>query len=453
MLTQGQARDLAVELGEAAAPEWRRLQTFRDYLRGHHRPPYTPRTATGEYRELARRAVTNLCPLVVEGMTDRLFVDGYRSSPLDPDNAAPWAWWQANRLDARQAALYDAVGTFGYGYVLTLPGDPVPVMRPLSPRLWWADYADPLDDHPRAAYTSRKIRGRTQTTVVDEDAVYTLEDRDDGNGPRLVRVVRHGVGVCPVVRFVGSHDLEDTPVGLLEPILTVQDRLNQTVFDLLMGQTFAAFRQRWVTGMALPEAPVDANGDPIPGAAPARWEALVDRVWQAESPDTRFGQLDEANLSQLVEVIGNVLRVFGLVSSTPPHDLLGELVNLSAEALTAAEANRTRKVEGWQTNLGESWELAFQTAALAAGDDDAASDTASQVVWRNTEPRSVGQVVDALGKLATMLGVPTRALWERVPGVTQTDVVRWEALAEQSDPLAALTATLDRQADPAAPVP
>jgi len=54
--------------------------------------------------------------------------------------------------------------------------------------------------------------------------------------------------------------------------------------------------------------------------------------------------------------------------------------------------------------------------------------------------------VDALGKMAQMLGIPQQELWERVPGVTQSDVERWKAAAQQGDALGQLTQLLDRQA-------
>ena len=54
--------------------------------------------------------------------------------------------------------------------------------------------------------------------------------------------------------------------------------------------------------------------------------------------------------------------------------------------------------------------------------------------------------------MAQMLAIPQQELWERVPGVTQSDVERWKAAAEQGDSFAQLTQLLDRQADMAAQV-
>jgi hypothetical protein len=77
----------------------------------------------------------------------------------------------------------------------------------------------------------------------------------------------------------------------------------------------------------------------------------------------------------------------------------------------------------------------------------------AQVVWRDTEARSLAQTVDALGKLVQMLGVPPEVLWEKIPGVTQTDVKRWQDAAEKGDAIAQLDGMIDRQMSPAVPAP
>jgi hypothetical protein len=53
--------------------------------------------------------------------------------------------------------------------------------------------------------------------------------------------------------------------------------------------------------------------------------------------------------------------------------------------------------------------------------------------------------VDALGKAATMLEVPKRALWGRIPGVERTDIDDWARMAEAEDPAARMAAELARQ--------
>jgi hypothetical protein len=90
----------------------------------------------------------------------------------------------------------------------------------------------------------------------------------------------------------------------------------------------------------------------------------------------------------------------------------------------------------------------MRLASLAAGDKAGWEDTSAQVVWRDTESRSLQATVDALGKLTQMLGVPPEELWERIPGVSQQDVERWKATAKENDALGQLTATINKQMAP-----
>ena len=43
----------------------------------------------------------------------------------------------------------------------------------------------------------------------------------------------------------------------------------------------------------------------------------------------------------------------------------------------------------------------------------------------------MAQYADALGKIASQLNVPPQVLWEKLPGVTQTDVERWREEASE----------------------
>jgi hypothetical protein len=73
---------------------------------------------------------------------------------------------------------------------------------------------------------------------------------------------KHGASECPVTRFVATVDLEGRTIGVVEPMIPLQNRINQTVFDLLVAQTYGSFQVRTVTGMVPPTKmkPVIENG-------------------------------------------------------------------------------------------------------------------------------------------------------------------------------------------------
>ena len=430
-----------------------RLQKIADYMCGKHTSVYVPRGARAEYRWLIERARVNVLPLVVTVVAQNMYVDGYRPAGSD-ENAAPWKVWQANRMDARQHGIHRSVLTYGAAYAVVMPGKPVPVITPFSPRRMTALYSDPVNDEwPIFGVEDRlentKDGKRRVVRVYDDQARYTLVGKPDGSGlkPDVGDwAMSHQLGVCPIVRYVNTQDLDgDGVIGEVEPLFDIQDQLNMTTFNLLMAQQYAAFRQRWVTGMA---PPVDDDGNPV-----EPFRARVDGVFVAEDADTKFGEFDATDLSGYLKSRESSIRHAATMSQVPPYHLLGEMVNLSAEALAAARDGLDRKTDERESLCGEAHEQTLRLVGLASGDSAAWQDSAAQVVWRDTSARSLAQTVDALGKLVTMLGVPPQELWEKIPGVTQTDVERWRATAEQGDSLNRLNGIIEKQmAVPSAPV-
>lgn len=432
-MSEAQAIKAAEHMEDAAAKEWLRIREYADYFRGDQRSPYTPKRVTVEFHELTRRARTNLLPNVVATLVDRLYVDGYRSDIVqDAHESAAWSWWQMNGLDSRQKFLYEMVFKYGYAYMLVWPaadGEGGPMMRPKSPRTWYAQFDHADDDFPRMAI---KVSGN-DIELLDDEGIYLIRKGERGSrGSQLLGFSAHGLGVVPLVRYMNAWPDEDMkPLGEVEKLIDVQDRLNQSVFDLLVTQTYMGSPQQFIAGIV-----ADADD---------KVKALAKRIWTFDSPNTTVGQLPQADLRMGIAAIENALRMYGIKAQMPPNVLLGEMINISAEALVAANADLDAKVNNRQSLLGESHEQAFRLAGVAANDPSVAADQASQVVWRRTDPRSLASTVDALGKMAQMLSIPPDELWPMIPGVTQTDVIRWREKSMEGDPFVQLDTLLARQ--------
>lgn len=459
-LSEGQAADYAKRLLVLREDEQRRLSKVAAYMRGRQDSVYVPKGARQEYRWLIKRAKVNILPLVVTVVAQSLFVDGYRPERTDK-NAKAWEYWQANRMDGRQHGLHRATLKYGVAYCLVVPGKmdgrSSPVITPKSPRRLTAFYADPVEDEwPLYAVEVKSENlpdGKSKQVVYLYDEASRFRLVGDGKpGSRLIlddgddAVAEHSLGVCPVVRYLNGDDLDgdECVTGELEPLFDMQDQLNSTVFGRMMAEQFAAFRQRYVSGMVAE----DEEGRPK-----APFAAAVDRLWVAEDADTKFGEFSATDLGGYLKSAEETIRHMATVSQTPPHNLLGQMTNLSAEALNAARDGLNSKVAERKSTIGESHEQTLRLAALAAGDDAGWQDTAAQVVWRDTESRSLAQTVDALGKLVQMLGVPPEVLWERIPNVTQQDVERWKAAADKADDMGQLNARIDKQMTALAPAP
>lgn len=472
---------LASELLTIVHEDAERLERIDLYINGIQDEPYMPTNADAEYRLLAKRAVSNWMPLVIGTPAQALYVDGFRPSRAGMDGSErdtpEWKHWQYSGLDARQLAIHRAALGYGHAFTLTEKKKGKVKTKGLSPLRSAAVFEDAANDiAPVAALTvtayPRRSGDNTERGAArlwDDKFEYQISFESMG-GDHNIKVEskkRHGAPECPVTRFAAQVDLEGRTVGVVEPMIPLQNRINQTVFDLLVTQTYASFKVRWVTGMAPPMQMVlvDENGNEVSDSSqavdmvpklgpdgnpiPSNIDHNAKRFLFAEDPDTHFGSLDESPLNGFIESIDMSIRHLAAVSQTPPHYLLGQIANLSAEALTAAETALSRKVDEFRSSFGESWERVFRIAGAMAGEVDVFEDYAGEVIWRDIEQRSLAQSADALGKLAEQLDIPKRGLWSRVPNVTQNEIEQWTDLMETDDYQRQIAESLNRASNPA----
>lgn len=423
--------------------ESQRLTVIQDYLRDDPNKRDIgglPTGAPADVIRLARLARVNLLKYVVSARVQNMYVDGFRT-PTSPDDLDVWAVWQANKMDARQIGIHRAALSFGASYATALPGtrggEPMPVLRGYSPRQLTAAYGDD-DEWPEFALI-KLADGKYR--LLDETSVYeiTLEgDKPDGAMtvvPSTHGVTWQGEPVTPVVRYRETDDLDDPCRGIVEPFFPLQDQVNITTFGLQVAQHYGAFRQRYVIGW-LAETETQAL------------RASAARLLNFEDSDITVGEFQQTELRGYIESREATIRHLATVSQTPVHELLGQFVNLSAEALEAARASHAAGVEENRIVAGESHEQLLNLAAEMIGADP---DAAASVVWRDTRVRSLKEAAEALGALVEKLGVPPRELWHLIPGIPQHEVERWTVAASQADSMEQLTQLLDRQAGPSAP--
>ena len=466
MLTEEQAIAQAAVLKGYHQGERAQLDLIRRYWKGLQRlPAVIPSTSPREVREMARIARVNVCSIIVDSLAQSTFVDNFRSKSADGDLEV-WNIWQKNKLDARQAGIHRAAFAYGTSYAVVTPGDPVPVIRGRSPRTLCAMYGDD-PDWPVYALEFRGRGGSStpggdgrQWRLYDKDAIYELEGNSRGTSFNFINMAPHNAGVCPVIRFLDEDDIDfDDDVradattaalngitvptrGQIGQIMPIQDQIDLTTFGLLVAQWYSAFRQRWVVGWL-----AEDEAEEMKASASQLW------TFEDDKNEIQLGEFGQTDLSGYIDSRKESIKHAATLSQTPVHELIGDLVNLSAEALVAAEQGHERKVDERKTMLGESWEQTLRLAGqMATAKIDVPDD--AEVVWRDTSARAFSATVDALGKLVTMLGVPAQEVWEQIPGVTKQDVERWKAEAQQGGAMAQLQAILEKQAkQPPAPAP
>lgn len=454
------ARDRLIErLGQQA----RNHHRFDVYYTGDHPLPDAPAGARLEYLRLMRLSRSNWTELIVDAVAERLVVDGVRFGNQPAADLDIWQnIWQPNHLDAEHGSVHTEALIGGAAYTLVWPNASAGIDGPASITA----------EHPSEVivetYPGNRYRRRAGLKAYSDNGVdyCTLWLDVDGETPAMVYKWARGagetewrphadpgdpgtsfvnpLGAVPLVPFLNKRRMTGPGISELAGGITdMQDRINETIFNRLTAGRFAAFRQRWATGLEIPTNP--ETGKPI-----EPFRSAIDRLWIAEDKEVAFGEFGATDLSPYIKSVESDIQHLAAVSRTPPHYLLGQSGAFpSGESLKATETGLNKKVSARMLAFGESWEETIRLA-LAAQQDARAADTSLEVIWRDPESKGLGELVDALTKLAG-LGVPQEALWERY-GASQQEIGRWRAQAARTQ-LAAAAAARPPAAAAAPPAP
>lgn len=398
-----------------------------------------PKRASSEHRALAGLSRTPWLSLVVNNVSQSMYVDNIINE--SGDESRLWQMWVNNGMVGAQIANHRAFVAYGHSYMVVTPavlnGIESVRMRCLSPKrlaCMWDDEAS--DFYPRYALEAMTANvGETRYRLYDSHYIYNLYT-DDGRPVVASAPTHHGVGLTPVVRFANQIDLDGQVVGEVTPFIPTASRINKTAYDRLLAQHFNSWKVKTIAGLDMPE-----HDNPTTEAQmveEAKMKLSHEDMLISEDPATKFGTLDGTDLGTFVQAWRSDIEALAAASQTPAHALTGQLVNLSPEALAAARAPLTQKVYERQVGAGDTYSRGLRLAASIAGYDDLAVDVSVRTTWQDMEIRSMSQAVDALGKAATMLKIPYKALWGKIPGVQRYDLDEWEREAErqvESDPI------------------
>jgi hypothetical protein len=290
-------------------------------------------------------------------------------------------------------------------------------------------YDDPDDDWPDFALQIRKAPGefgRAESVwrVWDDEQIWTIPMDRIGSAVRFrASVEPHGIGKVPFSRLESDWGAVRAR-GLVAPLVPLNDMINRITFVLNLIGEHSSSALRYMTGV---EPKIDPEtGKPIePSVGPNKLMILSD-------PAGRMGQLDPSDPTGLLNYWTRLIEKFFSIAQLPPHYMIGQIANLSAEALLAAESTFAYALDDGCRTFGLGIDRALRLGSAIAGDLDAAADPEAKVWWDAVQAKSLSAEVDAWGKAVTMLGVPPEVTWERIPGVTRQDADNWLLLRERS---------------------
>ena len=128
--------------------KFHQLKEWDSYYRGDFGQASLPSTnhsaVAREYDDLLKRADLPICALVVNAVTERLKVDGFRDPQSEDTDERLWSWFQSSKMDGRQQLLYNDALIFGDAFLSITPGGDKPLFRAESPLNMVVKY-DPTD--------------------------------------------------------------------------------------------------------------------------------------------------------------------------------------------------------------------------------------------------------------------------------------------------------------------
>lgn len=372
-------------------------------------------------------ARANWCELVVNAVAERLQVDGFDFGGAD---GTAWDIWQASSMDADAELVQTDALVTSSGFVLVQADEDNPTgvaITPESPYEACVLY-EPGNRRRRIAGYKRWTdpdSGITTEILLTPDAIVTWE------GPPTTepRVEANPSGVVGMIEIIPQPRTYGLPRSELQSAMKIQDRINTTLFNRLVATDYGAFRQVWATGVKVARQVTGCDDEGNPVTRPVRpYDVGANRLLVAENPQARFGALAESTLGGYLASVEQDVTHLAAITQTPPHYLLGQMINVNADAIKAAEAGLVAKVGRRARHIGESWEETVRTALAIIG-HPAADNPRAEVIWHDQETRSEGQRVDALVKMGT-LGVPRDVLWQRW-GATPQEIERWHQMAAE----------------------
>lgn len=236
----------------------------------------------------------------------------------------------------------------------------------------------------------------------------------------------------PLVEIANRSRLRGSPRSEIQNVAPLQDAVNTLWAHLLTASDYLALPARAVLGMDRPTREIlDPETGEVVGEEDLPLERFrSDRLLWLERQGASIAEFSAADLSNYTKVIEVAVQHIAAQTRTPPHYLLGQMVNISADALTAAESGLVSKVQERQRFFGAALREVMRLEALASGDPARADALArGSVIWRDAQYRSDAQYADALTKYKS-INVPDEALWERIPGVDPDEIERWKSMRD-----------------------
>jgi hypothetical protein len=414
---------------------WAEWSIYDSYYEGEHRLSYWLRTIQRTFNgtvvgSLLREMTDNYMPLVVDSASERLRVQGFRIGSDQGADTEVWdRIWMPNDCENQSNMAHTEAIKLGESYWLVEP----PRESGGIPRI--------TCEHPSQVIVAcapgdrRNRLAALKRWIDDDEHVYanvylpnTLHkyrsQRPYRQGQKIEwstgEVFANPLGEVPIIPLPNNPSmLRGGRSDLSFGATSLQDLIEKTVVDLIIGSEYHGLPQRVLLGV---EPPRDSNGRVISDADMAK-----SRLWYFNQENAKAHEFSQADLEALRKSVDGFIGDLAAQTRIPIYYFRPQAIsNISAEALIGLDAGLVSKTDDKKAPIGSGHAEAIRLA-LKSMDDPRVSETIT-VSWADTENRSQAQVVDAAVKKST-IGVPFEQLAEDI-GYTPQQVDRMLAQKE-----------------------
>lgn len=447
-------------LGRELRDRYKQLDTWTAFYKGNPPLPTGPEGAAQAYRDFQRKAKTNFLRFAVEASVHRMKAIGITDANGKPISEA-WGWWQANRLDSKQKLVFRTALSLAESYAIVGP-HPKDQRRPLitaeHPREVIVAH-DPATGERMAALKAwwDRFERKGRAVVYLPETIVKYETTSSWSplrplpwGPKNWGLVRdpenHDLGSVPVVPFQCVRELGEDPEPDFAPGMDIQERINLGMLNRMTAERYSAFRQKYVTGHKFKVITDSETGLPVldqDGRPQVEqpFKSHPGAVWASTGDQVKFGEFSQTDLlGYLKSHQADVLDLLTL-THTPAYYYTGDLINVSADTVTALDTNHLAKIEDYHDSMGESWEDVIGLAGRVA--DSSTDYSESEVRWKDPRQLNPAVLADRATKLKSIgypldvvaedLGESPQRIKRITAGATQQAMVQ-AALAPRFQP-------------------
>lgn len=382
-------------------------KTLIEYYDGIHSLAYATEKFQNAFGKTIQAMRDNLCATVVDAGVDRMEIIGF-SGDDEAKKTADDAWklWQNSQMELTSIETHTEALKSGVAFVIVWPD-----VKTAKAKFWLqsslncAVVKDAENDEPQFAaklWTLPDGNLRLNLFYADRVDVFVTQKKPTGKEFKESAFIAFADPSQP--NPYGSIPMFEFSVEpILANVLPLQNGLNKTLCDMIVGMEFAAFPQRWATGLEVPK-------DPITGQKVPPFKAGIDRIWNSSDKDSKFGDFTTADLEQFLKVADAFRLEIARVSGTPTHYFGMNLSDaMSGEALKTLESRFTKRINRNNLAFGPIWAEAMKLALRI--ENQAVPDNLT-TQWQSPEQRSELEFLATLGLKRDTLDIPIDTLRE-----------------------------------------